>query len=87
MFLPVIIPGSVEDLAIDRMVELWTNFAKFGDPSPSVTASFEWKPMTQEEFNFVEIATYESWPDVNPDHENMQFWSDVYEEFGPRKGN
>lgn len=32
---PEITPGSLEDKYLRVFIELWTNFAKFGDPTPA----------------------------------------------------
>lgn len=38
-------PGSMEDLAIRRIVHLWGNFVKYGNPTPKGNSlNFEWKP-------------------------------------------
>nr|ACU00117.1 esterase [Holotrichia oblita] len=74
-------PGSVEDIAIDRVVKLWTNFVKYGNPTPDNTASFEWASITNDIFNYVDIGTKETVPGTNPDETNMIFWETIYEEY------
>nr|QCC89027.1 carboxylesterase 12 [Meteorus pulchricornis] len=40
-------PGSTEHLIIQRFTEMWTNFAKTGNPTPQITdlIPIEWKPV------------------------------------------
>nr|ACU00116.1 carboxylesterase [Holotrichia oblita] len=72
-------PGSNEEKASERVVKLWTNFAKYGNPTPEEDSTdFLWMPITEETFYYAEIATYETTLDVNPDEKSMNFW----DEFG-----
>ncbi|KAI4468851.1 carboxylesterase [Holotrichia oblita] len=46
-------PNCIEDKTIRRMVTLWTNFAKTGDPNPIENVT--WKPVTKSELNYLDI--------------------------------
>nr|AHH02590.1 carboxylesterase [Holotrichia parallela] len=73
--------GSVEDLAIDRVVKLWTNFAKHADPTPDDSSTnSEWSPLTDDAFNYVDIGSIETVLGVDPDSRSMQFWNEIYSE-------
>lgn len=74
--------GNVEELALERVVSLWTNFAIYGNPTPTDEGSV-WSPLTEDTFNYFHIDTYESTAktDINP--ENMRFWEQLYEDFYP----
>ncbi|KAF7992378.1 hypothetical protein HCN44_001703 [Aphidius gifuensis] len=49
-------PGSREEKMTNEFVELWTNFAKTGDPSSSVEVTkVKWEPMG-DEGNYLEIS-------------------------------
>lgn len=69
-------PNSIEMKSVRRMVKLWTNFAKTGDPNPIVNVM--WKPATKDELNFLDIGE-ELKSGVNPDEDRMKFWDDVYD--------
>ncbi|KAI4468856.1 carboxylesterase [Holotrichia oblita] len=72
--LPNIIPGSTEDRALDRIMALWTNFAKYGNPTPDDFTEFKWEPVTSDTFNYVDFGSLTTDPGVNPDEERMNFW-------------
>ncbi|KAI4462831.1 carboxylesterase [Holotrichia oblita] len=77
--------GSVEDLALRSVVALWTNFAVYGNPTPDNSMGFQWEPVTQNSFKYLEIGTYSNNVSINPRVENMEFWSQIYEDYFPRK--
>merc|ERR1712106_359378 len=56
-----------------QMVKYWTNFAKFGHPTPSAQDLPFWGSVTQTENNYMELkAVSEMKQDLQP--ERMQFW-------------
>merc|ERR1711892_246044 len=65
---------SDEDAALaEHMVKYWTNFAKFGHPTPSGQDLPFWDSVTQTENNYLELkAAPEMKQDLLP--ERMQFW-------------
>ncbi|KRT84317.1 esterase [Oryctes borbonicus] len=74
--LPVYIErNGIEDKTIRRMVKLWTNFAKTGDPNP--IEGVTWRPAFQDEINFLDIAETLTMGE-NPENERMKFWDDVF---------
>ncbi|GJQ68858.1 hypothetical protein Trydic_g5761, partial [Trypoxylus dichotomus] len=79
--IPEITTDSVEHKAIDRIVTLWTNFAKYSNPTPDVFTEFKWQPATMETFNYVDFGSSETIPGINPDVERIKFWSDVYDKY------
>ena len=72
-----------------RTCELWTNFAKYGDPTPdSSSLNVRWKPVEKpqsenEKFNLnsMEMDNDKLINAVNPDCERIEFWKKVYVEF------
>lgn len=84
-FTPIIEDGSVEDLVIRSVVTLWTNFAIFGNPTPDDSLGFKWEPVSEDAFNYLDIGTYTNNAFVNPRAENFAFWSQIYDEFFPRR--
>ncbi|GJQ76630.1 hypothetical protein Trydic_g15491 [Trypoxylus dichotomus] len=83
--IPEIVPDSVEDKAIERIVTLWTNFAKHGNPTPNDFVEFKWEPVTNETFNYVDFGSNETVPEVDPDKERIDFWYDIYERYSSSK--
>lgn len=72
--------GSPEDKAIRRFCRLWTNFAKYGNPTPSDDdhlLQIKWKNFTKNEQNYLEI-NQELGDRVDPLKERMAFWEDLY---------
>ncbi|KAK2587834.1 hypothetical protein KPH14_003932 [Odynerus spinipes] len=49
--------GTTDRIMIERLTRLWTNFAKTGNPTPSLDEYITsyWKPVTQNEFTYYEI--------------------------------
>ncbi|KAJ3645076.1 hypothetical protein Zmor_022763 [Zophobas morio] len=79
---PEIKRGSFETLSIGRFVKLWTNFAKFGNPTPDNKDRLlktVWKPVTSTKVDFLDIGQ-DLVAMVNPDHERMKFWKQLYDE-------
>lgn len=71
--------GSTAELAMRRLVKMWTNFAKYGNPTPKdEDLKVTWKPVEKSTVNFLDIGA-ELVPDVNPEGERMQFWkNEIY---------
>ncbi|CAH1237234.1 unnamed protein product [Diabrotica balteata] len=65
--------------SIKQLVTLWTNFAKFCNPTPSENnLNIEWKPIQNGQFNFLDIGKQLKM-DVNPDLDRMNIWDDIYQ--------
>lgn len=71
-----------------RTCELWTNFAKYGNPTPTSSNLIHWRPVKKvhsddEMFtlNYLEMDNEELASKVNPDVDRMEFWREIYEEF------
>lgn len=84
MFTPVIEEGSAEDLVMRSVIDLWTNFAIYGNPTPDNSLGFKWESVEEDVFNYLHIGTYSNNATVNPRPENMAFWSQIYEDYFPR---
>lgn len=81
-FTPTIEIGSPEDLYIQRFVKLWTNFAKYGNPTPheddQVLNSLKWKEFDLDEKPFLDIGSdLKMTEDV--DQERMSLWDEIYD--------
>ncbi|XP_067006820.2 esterase FE4 [Anabrus simplex] len=69
---------SLEAKVRSRMVTLWTNFAKTGNPTPEVTEEFPaWLPYTSDATNYLDIGSQlEAKKDYHK--ERMDFWDNLY---------
>ncbi|KAF7280919.1 hypothetical protein GWI33_005385 [Rhynchophorus ferrugineus] len=81
-FTPTIEKGSQEDLYIQRFVKMWTNFAKYGDPTPhdndEILNSIKWTQFNPEEKHFLDIG-HDLKMTGDVDRERMQLWDEIYE--------
>ncbi|CAH2064845.1 unnamed protein product, partial [Iphiclides podalirius] len=50
-------PSEEDQLVIDRMTTMWTNFVKYGDPTPETSdlLPVKWVPATAEKLNYLNI--------------------------------
>lgn len=81
---PTITPGSLEDQSIEKMVKLWTNFAKYGNPTPKTAdgcvIGVEWPLATNDSIRYLKIEnTFDL--GMNPDSDRMEFWYKLYEKY------
>ncbi|CAH2226367.1 jg8076, partial [Pararge aegeria aegeria] len=68
-------PSAADQLVIDQMTTLWTNFAKFGDPTPETTELLpvKWSPISENSYTYLSIDR-ELTVATRPYHERMAFW-------------
>ncbi|XP_018575290.1 juvenile hormone esterase-like [Anoplophora glabripennis] len=84
--IPPFQPGSIEDISVRRFVKLWTNFAKYGNPTPDEKElGITWKLAEKGQLNFIDIGN-ELTNQVNPEPERMQLWKEIYQ-LGPNTVN
>nr|XP_022900924.1 esterase FE4-like [Onthophagus taurus] len=78
---PPVEENSYEDKTIQRMVKLWTNFAKNGNPNnldgENALINIEWKPIEKDKLHFINIGD-ELTVGINPDKEGTDFWEEVF---------
>ncbi|CAK1592680.1 unnamed protein product [Parnassius mnemosyne] len=73
-----ILPESISEedqLFIDRITTLWTNFVKYGDPTPTTSELLpvKWTPIDKNVLNYLNIDT-ELTMKRRPFHDRMAFW-------------
>lgn len=78
---------SDEWKTVERMCEIFTTFAKVGNPNNELVAPIEWKPVTFESIdrkdftykclNVSNELSYIDWPEF----EKMPFWDEMYQQF------
>lgn len=79
MVTPEIVPNSIEDIGLRRIVKMWTNFAKTGNPTPAEADSLinvKWRAATVTEFKCLDIGE-ELTISENPNKERMPFWDTI----------
>ncbi|XP_068084713.1 bile salt-activated lipase-like [Anabrus simplex] len=69
---------SLDAKVRSRMVTLWTNFVKTGNPTPEVTEEFPaWLPYTSDATNYLDIGSQlEAKKDLHK--RRMDFWDNLY---------
>ena len=67
---------SKEDKMLETMTKLWTNFAKFNDPTPKSEIA-EWKPVDSNNKYYLDIGDSLV---LKSDlcHSEIQFWKDIF---------
>nr|XP_023011775.1 esterase B1-like [Leptinotarsa decemlineata]XP_023011783.1 esterase B1-like [Leptinotarsa decemlineata]XP_023011790.1 esterase B1-like [Leptinotarsa decemlineata]XP_023011794.1 esterase B1-like [Leptinotarsa decemlineata] len=71
--------GSIEDLSIRRFVKLWTNFAKYGNPTPDKKhVNIIWKPVEEDKIHFLNIGKVLALGE-DPEKERMEFWKEIFQ--------
>ncbi|KAI4462724.1 carboxylesterase [Holotrichia oblita] len=82
---PEIEAGSVEEQAVERLVTLWTNFAKYSTPTLE-NDEIAWDAITTDRFNFLHFDTDQSTLKTGPPKPaNMAFWQQLYDDFFPAR--
>lgn len=78
----VILPSNHANVVRRRMVTLWTNFAKFGNPTPTTDALITslWPRMTNN-LDFYDIG-HNLVPGQNPLGSRLNLWQSLRERFG-----
>ncbi|CAG9796516.1 unnamed protein product [Diatraea saccharalis] len=73
------VPTPDDQLIIDRMTTLWSNFAKYGNPTPEETSllPIQWPPVTEESQSFL-IINSDLEVQQRPFHDRMAFWDLFY---------
>lgn len=77
---PQVDPGSLEDRTIKRMIKLWANFARTGNPNSTTRTSLipvEWWPASENCLHFIDIGENVT-IGCNPEDERMKFWDEIY---------
>ncbi|KAK9875460.1 hypothetical protein WA026_007854 [Henosepilachna vigintioctopunctata] len=74
-------PNSREDKMIKSMVKLWTNFAKYGNPTPQHLEEENeilWYPVDQKHHHFLDIGD-KLIMKMNPFEARNKFWDEMYD--------
>ncbi|XP_050360135.1 cholinesterase 2-like [Nymphalis io] len=73
-------PSEDDQRIIDQMTTLWTNFVKYGNPTPETTEllPLKWIPITNETYNYLDIDKELSLK-KRPFHDRLAFWELFYQ--------
>ncbi|XP_045535871.1 juvenile hormone esterase [Papilio machaon] len=82
-FLPEIENNSRLMELIDQVTKLWTNFAKYGNPTPDESLGVIWKPYTLEGQDFLDIGE-NLVAGTRPDKDELEFWEQIYTKYCPK---
>ncbi|KAK7873003.1 hypothetical protein R5R35_000303 [Gryllus longicercus] len=79
---PDLPPNSTAVLARRRMLRLWANFARTGNPTPNDDSLLgaHWKPYTEHEHNYLEIGA-ELRPKMELNADRVAFWEEFYKKY------
>lgn len=70
--------GSLESITIQRYVKFWTNFAKYGNPTPDQDElKFVWQPVTKGNVHYLHFGK-ELEMKTNPEADRIEVWGRVY---------
>ncbi|CAD6236387.1 GSCOCT00008155001.2-RA-CDS [Cotesia congregata] len=73
------LPGSPEEKKTNEILEMWTNFAKQGNPSTTMdTAKVEWKPMGTDG-NYLDIGNDLAMKKLIV-NDRVKFWANIYKD-------
>ncbi|CAH1640554.1 unnamed protein product [Spodoptera littoralis] len=80
---PIIDRNSKTFQHVEKVTKLWTNFAKFGNPTPDDSLGVTWTPYSVANKDYLDIGN-ELKPGHAPDDEEVQFWENVLTEFNQK---
>ncbi|XP_070851841.1 esterase B1 isoform X5 [Drosophila suzukii] len=80
-------PKSMEVQVKNRMVRMWTNFAKYGSPTPDIedpSLTTKWTPIdptnVMNSLNYMDISANLAMK-TNPEPERQRFWDEMYQHY------
>ncbi|CAG9764858.1 unnamed protein product [Ceutorhynchus assimilis] len=84
---PEITPGSLEDKFIRIFVELWTNFATFGNPTANSKLNVSWEPLVRDgSLKLLNIGKELEFIDMpGSERKRVDTWMDIYNKWQPEK--
>lgn len=88
IYTPNMEPSSPEWNAMETTVKLWTNFAKYGNPTPKFEEfHVTWKPVEERTLNYMNIGTNHLIMKSNPFPRRMTFWDKLEENVKGKESN
>ncbi|XP_041983339.1 bile salt-activated lipase-like [Aricia agestis] len=73
------VPTPEDQVVVDNFTKLWTNFAKFGEPTPDKVGGIplKWRPITKDSIPYMNID-YNLTLSSRPYHDRIAFWELFY---------
>ncbi|XP_037302409.1 esterase B1 [Manduca sexta] len=68
---------------IDNVTTLFTNFAKYGNPTPDTSLGVTWLPYKLNEQNYLDIGNQLT-SKIEPDYEEIKFWNEIYRQYATK---
>ncbi|XP_013141553.1 PREDICTED: esterase B1-like [Papilio polytes] len=68
---------------IEQVTKLWTNFAKYGNPTPDESLGVIWKPYSLEGQDFLDIGN-NLVAGSSPDKDELEFWERIFKKYCPK---
>ncbi|XP_063890384.1 carboxylesterase 5A-like [Helicoverpa armigera] len=65
---------------IEKMTKMWSNFAKYGDPTPTNDLLAKWEPSTKDQMKFLYIDEDLKMGPI-PNQDAYQLWKNIYEKY------
>ncbi|XP_013141550.1 PREDICTED: esterase B1-like [Papilio polytes] len=75
--------SSQEFKFIGQVTKLWTNFAKYGNPTPDGSLGVIWKPYSLEGQDFLDIGN-NLVAGTAPDKDELEFWEHIFKQYCPK---
>nr|AJN91206.1 carboxylesterase [Cnaphalocrocis medinalis] len=75
--------GSETFKLIEQVTKLWTNFAKYGNPTPDNSLGAKWSPYDVDNQKYLDIGNHLV-VGYAPEAEELKLWEDTFREFGPK---
>ncbi|KAI5639531.1 carboxylesterase family domain-containing protein [Phthorimaea operculella] len=79
-----VVKESREFQLIEKVTKLWTNFAKYGNPTPDNSLGVKWEPYTIQHQHYLDIGD-ELTLKTKPEYEDISFWEEVYRQYLPER--
>ncbi|XP_026318749.1 uncharacterized protein LOC113229393 [Hyposmocoma kahamanoa] len=73
---------SKEFKMMEQVTKLWTNFAKFGKPTPNSDLGVQWPEYSVEDKHYLDIGEQLT---VGTDGNEVQFWENIFMEYLPQR--
>ncbi|XP_049872482.1 juvenile hormone esterase-like [Pectinophora gossypiella] len=67
---------------INNITKLWTNFAKYGNPTPDSSLGATWEPYDEKDQKYMEISNTFTLR-AKPLKEDIEFWEGIFREYLP----
>ncbi|PSN47919.1 hypothetical protein C0J52_03361 [Blattella germanica] len=78
-----LVPNTLEHITSERMVTMWTNFAKYGNPTPEahhLLQNVTWTPVTATNFSSLNIDQNLT-VEYDTRRDSLNFWENIYRNY------